>query len=134
MTSPTDSIDPPEALGEEPWAPAQRVGGANFEQTLVRLDEIVHLLEDGKIGLDEALERYEEGVGLLRRAYDMLQRAERKIELLTGLDSEGNPILRPMEDAASIILAQNATTVVSPSARREKKGPRTRRGNEAESP
>ena len=27
----------------------------SFEQTLGRLEEIVHLLEEGKIGLDEAL-------------------------------------------------------------------------------
>lgn len=103
MVSPTDSTAPPEAS----WEDAS--GGANFEQTLTRLEEIVHLLEDGKIGLDDALARYEEGVGLLRKAYEMLQRAERKIELLTGLDSEGNPILRPIEDAASFSLAHGAT-------------------------
>ena len=95
MASSPDSTAPPEA------SPESASSGANFEETLARLEDIVRLLEDGKIGLDEALARYEEGVGLLRGAYEMLQRAERKIELLTGLDSEGNPILRPMEDAAS---------------------------------
>ena len=75
----------------------------SFEQTLGRLEEIVHLLEEGKIGLDEALGRYEEGVGLLRKAYELLEKAQRRISLLSGVDSEGNPILRPMEDAASFI-------------------------------
>jgi exodeoxyribonuclease VII small subunit len=84
-------------------------GSPSFEQTLARLEEIVHLLEDGKIGLDAALGCYEEGVGLLRKAYEMLERAERKISLLTGVDSEGNPVLRPMEDAASFSPAREAS-------------------------
>ena len=79
----------------------------SFEQTLGRLEEIVHLLEEGKIGLDEALGRYEEGVGLLRKAYELLEKAQRRISLLSGVDSEGNPILRPMEDAASFSLERD---------------------------
>ncbi len=124
MASSPDSVDPPKAECEAPGAPAQWVGSVSFEQTLVRLEEIVRLLEDGKIGLDEALSRYEEGVGLLRRAYDMLQRAERKIELLTGLDSEGNPILRSMEDAASFPSAKDIAAPVSTPTRRGKGRPR----------
>ncbi len=77
-----------------------------FEQTLGRLEEIVYLLEEGKIGLDEALGRYEEGVALLRKAYELLEKAERRISLLSGVDSEGNPILRPIEDAASFSVEQ----------------------------
>jgi len=74
-----------------------------------RLEEIVHLLEDGKIGLDDALGRYEEGVGLLRKAYEMLEKTERRIALLTGFDSEGNPVLRPLEDTASYSSAADAS-------------------------
>jgi exodeoxyribonuclease VII small subunit len=114
MASSPDSIDPPNASADE------NAGGANFEQTLARLEVIVHQLEDGKIGLDEALGRYEEGVGLLRTAYDMLQRADRKIALLTGLDAEGNPILRPMEDSASFSSEMNATVQGPVSSRRER--------------
>jgi len=124
MASKPDSIDPPEASCDEP------ASGASFEQTLARLEEIVHLLEDGKIGLDEALGRYEEGVGLLRSAYEMLERAERKITLLTGLDAEGNPILRPMEDAASFSLASDASGQEPP--KRERSGTRRRRAGDIE--
>ena len=56
----------------------------SFEHTLGRLEEIVRLLEEGKIGLDEALARYEEGVGLLRKAYELLEGAQRRISLLSG--------------------------------------------------
>jgi exodeoxyribonuclease VII small subunit len=73
----------------------------SFEQSLKRLEEIVHLLEEGDLGLNEALERYEEGVVLLRQSYDLLQRAERKIELLSGVDAEGNPVTQPFDDTAT---------------------------------
>ena len=82
------SRDPP---GEQP----------SFEQTLKRLEEIVHTLEEGELGLSEALERYEEGVKLLRQSYELLQRAERRIELLSGVDAEGNPITQPFDDTAT---------------------------------
>ena len=91
-----------------------------FEQTLGRLEEIVYLLEEGKIGLDEALGRYEEGVGLLRKAYELLEKAERRISLLSGVDSEGNPILRPMEDAASFSLEKEITGSAPTTSAREK--------------
>ena len=84
---------------------------------MTRLEEIVRLLEDGKAGLDDALGRYEEGVGLLRQAYEMLEKAERKITLLTGIDSDGNPILRPMEDTASFPLAENANPATASSGK-----------------
>lgn len=77
-------------------------GQLTFEQALERLDEIVHSLEAGKIGLNESLERYEEGVKLLRQSYELLQRAERKIELLSGIDAEGNPVTQPFDDTATI--------------------------------
>ena len=75
--------------------------GPGFEESLSRLEEIVHLLEEGEIGLNEALARYEEGVKLLRRSYGSLERVERKIELLSGVDAEGNPVTQPFDDEAT---------------------------------
>ncbi|MBN2476735.1 MAG: exodeoxyribonuclease VII small subunit [Pirellulales bacterium] len=66
-----------------------------FEEALARLEGIVYLLEDGDIGLNESLTRYEEGVRILRQAYELLQHVERRIELLSGVDADGNPIVRP---------------------------------------
>ncbi len=74
--------------------------GPSFEEALEQLEGIVHQLEEGEIGLDESLEQYEKGVKLLRRCYDLLHRAERRIELLSGVDAEGNPISSPMDDPA----------------------------------
>lgn len=82
----------------------------NFEQSLKRLEEIVHALEDGNLGLNAALEQYEEGAKLLRQSYDLLQRAERKIELLSGVDAEGNPIAAPFDDTATFDRREPAKT------------------------
>ena len=64
-----------------------------FEQSLAALEGIVHELEDGQTGLEVALERYEEGVKLLKRCYSQLNQAEQRILQLTGVDAEGKPLL-----------------------------------------
>ena len=43
-----------------------------------------------ELGLGESLACYEEGVKLLKLCYNLLEQAERKIELLSGVDAEGN--------------------------------------------
>ncbi len=73
----------------------------SFETALARIEAIVHDLEDGKVGLAEALERYEEGVKLMRQCHNLLQKAERRIEILTGVDAAGNPVTQPFDDTAS---------------------------------
>ena len=50
---------------------------------------------------ERGLGAYEEGVKLLRQSYELLQRAERRIELLSGVDAEGNPVTQPFDDTAT---------------------------------
>ena len=82
--------------------PTKTTDAPTFEQALERLEAIVHRLEDGQLGLDEALGQYEEGVGLLRRSYELLKKAERRIEILTAVDSEGGPTTEPFDDQATV--------------------------------
>jgi exodeoxyribonuclease VII small subunit len=72
-----------------------------FEQALAELDRIVRELEDGKVGLEESLARYEQGVALLKKCYGQLRRAELRIQELVGIDEQGNPITKPFQHAAS---------------------------------
>ena len=51
--------------------------------------------------MDEALQGYEKGVKLLRRCYGLLEGAERRIEMLTGLDANGNPLTATFDDQAT---------------------------------
>ncbi|WP_237228076.1 exodeoxyribonuclease VII small subunit [Rubinisphaera sp. JC750] len=73
-----------------------------FEESLEQLQTIVQQLEDGSLGLEEALLQYEQGTSLLRRCYQILQTAEQKIELLTGMDAEGNPECEPFDGSATL--------------------------------
>lgn len=79
--------------------PEDQAGQLTFEQALAAMDSIVRDLEEGRLGLDESLARYERGVKLLRQCHEQLQQAERRIELLSGVDADGNPITTPLEDA-----------------------------------
>ncbi len=74
----------------------------SFEQSLVELEKIVRDLEDGQTGLEDALRRYEQGVGLLKHCYGKLRCAEQRIIELTGRDEAGNAVTRPFEHTASI--------------------------------
>lgn len=78
-----------------------------FEQALAELERIVHDLEEGETGLEESLARYERGIGLLKRCYGQLQRAEQQILLVSGTDGEGQPDLKPFEHTATVELAKN---------------------------
>ena len=71
----------------------------SFEEALERLERIVVELEEGSSGLGESLKRFEEGVKLLGHCHDTLQNAQRKIELVTGVDAQGNPISVPLDDS-----------------------------------
>ena len=81
------------AAGEGPGAE-----GPGFDESLARLEEIAAELEEGSIALETALQMYEEGVGLLRRCSGLLGGAQRRIELLSGFDADGNPVTTPLED------------------------------------
>lgn len=72
---------------------------ASFEESLEELEKIVAELESGKLGLSDALARYEQGVKHLKACQQLLERAERKIELLSGVDADGNPITQPFDEA-----------------------------------
>ena len=65
--------------------PRGRDGKArNFEEKLGRLEELSAALKDGDIPLEDALKKFEEGVGLARTLEKELSRIERRIEVLVN--------------------------------------------------
>ncbi|MBC7346799.1 MAG: exodeoxyribonuclease VII small subunit [Clostridia bacterium] len=56
--------------------------GLTFEEAMKRLEAIVRHLEGGELPLEEALTKFEEGVGLVRYCRERLAAAERRLELL----------------------------------------------------
>ena len=81
------SVVPPETSPE----------GTSFEESTRRLAQIVTELEGGDLPLERSLSLFEEGVRLARAAQDRLDKAERRVEELLGLDEHGRPILRDLE-------------------------------------
>jgi exodeoxyribonuclease VII small subunit len=79
-----------------------------FEQALAELEAILRELEDGTTSLEDALARYERGVGLLRHCYAQLRDAEQKVKLLAGLTDDGGADLKPFEHVPAIEAAKAA--------------------------
>jgi exodeoxyribonuclease VII small subunit len=88
----------------------------SFEDSLLALERLVRELEDGRLGLDEALDRYERGVNLIKRCHNQLRQAEQRILQLTGVDENNQPLLQPFKHEAT------AVTKAEPLRRARKKG------------
>jgi exodeoxyribonuclease VII small subunit len=71
---------------------------SSFEESLEKLEQVIRQLEDGRLGLSESLAQYEEGVRYLKHCHRALAMAERKIELLTSVDEDGNAKTEPFDD------------------------------------
>ena len=65
----------------------------SFEKALERLGEVVAELEAGKVGLDESLKLYEEGMKLVRLCNEKLDSAEQRVMTVrpAGDDVEVKP-------------------------------------------
>jgi exodeoxyribonuclease VII small subunit len=56
----------------------------DFEKELESLERSVDLLERGNLGLEEAILQYESGCRSLKKCYQVLENARKRIEILTG--------------------------------------------------
>ena len=53
-----------------------------FEEALNNLERIAEQIEQGKIGLEESITKYEEGMAMVKQCRDILAKAEQKIQKL----------------------------------------------------
>lgn len=53
-----------------------------FEDALGQLEEIVDTLSKGKLSLDEAMQKFEEGIRLFRFCDEKLRSAEQRVSVL----------------------------------------------------
>jgi exodeoxyribonuclease VII small subunit len=54
----------------------------DFETSLKELEEIVEQLETSDLALDETLAKYEKGIKIYKQCYQILEKAEKKINIL----------------------------------------------------
>ena len=55
----------------------------NFETSLEKLEELVGSLENGELSLDESIDQFENGIKLYKSCRDLLDKAEKKVNVLT---------------------------------------------------
>jgi exodeoxyribonuclease VII small subunit len=70
--------------------------GNEFEKAFQQLESIVKRLESEELPLDEALQLFEQGIGLSRFCNQKLEEVEKKIELILA-DAKGQPRTEPFE-------------------------------------
>ena len=54
-----------------------------FEEALAKLEKIVTDVEQGKVPLEESIDKYENGMKLIKHCRDILEQAEKRIETIT---------------------------------------------------
>lgn len=79
------------AAGEDP----------SFEEAMEDLETLVRRLEQGGGALEQALSDYSLAIGLLKSCNGRLEAAERRVEILCGVDAQGNPVTRPVVESES---------------------------------
>lgn len=70
----------------------------SFEDSLAEVERVVRLLEGGTPDLADALTEYETAIKHLRNCQKWLTTAKQKVELLTGVTEEGEPITTPFDE------------------------------------
>ena len=59
-----------------------------FEQALQKLEKIVTEIEQGKVSLEESIDKYAEGQELIKQCRAILDTAEKKIQLLAKAEGD----------------------------------------------
>ena len=67
-----------------------------FEQSMKKLEQIVQELESGDLPLEEAMQKFEEGINLSKLCSEKLDETEKKITLLLQ-DQKGNVSEKPFK-------------------------------------
>jgi len=79
----------------------------SFEDSLKRLEAIAREIEEGRIGLEESIARYEEGMKLVLDCRGILTQAEQRIRMLQPTP-DGDLETRPFEPGDDAEVADDA--------------------------
>lgn len=67
-------------------------GKVQYDDVVKRLEAIVASLEGGELSLEDSLERFAEGINLVKQGEGLLSDAEKRIEQLLTEDGQTAPI------------------------------------------
>jgi exodeoxyribonuclease VII small subunit len=60
----------------------------SFEEAIKELTGIVSGIEQGRISLQDSLQQYERGMALIKHCRGILEKAEKRIEKISGTETE----------------------------------------------
>ncbi len=83
-----------ESMTSEKTPASEGVGAPSFDARLERLEAIVTELEEAGLPLEPAIERYQEGIELLRQCHGVLRGFQKQVEELTR---DAEDALRPFD-------------------------------------
>lgn len=69
-----------------------------FEDQLERLEEIVGSLEDENVGLEKALDLFEDGMKLAKSCRARLEEVEKRVQQLLETEKGDDPATAPLDD------------------------------------
>lgn len=78
---------------------AETTEPVKFDDILARLRVLVEQLEGGSLSLEDGLRSFEEGMDLCRRGAEVLDKAEKRVEVLLST-AGGTPRTAPLDAAA----------------------------------
>ena len=81
---------PRKAEDESKIQPAERAE-PSFDENLAALEEIVALLDQQTLGLEPALEKYRDGVALVKKCQGILTSFQKQVEELSTEDGSTRP-------------------------------------------
>lgn len=92
----------------------------DFESALAEVQKVVEQLEGGELGLSESLVQYERGIEKIKLCHQVLERAEKRIAVLTSVDEDGTASIEPVDTSggATPPLTQDPRTSERPRARK----------------
>ena len=61
----------------------------SFEEALENLERIVSEIESGRVPLEESIEKYAQGIALVKQCRVILDSAEKKIQMLADREGKG---------------------------------------------
>ncbi|MGB7159866.1 MAG: exodeoxyribonuclease VII small subunit [Tepidisphaeraceae bacterium] len=82
-------------------AKKQHAPPKTFEEALAELEQILTDIENGEVGLEESLVKYERGNFLIGHCRGVLNRAEKQIELLSKA-ADGELEAQPLNEDETI--------------------------------
>ena len=89
---------------------------SEYGEVVEKLQGIVEALEKGELSLEESLDRFSEGIALVKKGEALLAEAEKRVEQLLSEDGRSAPLKLPEEGRPGTAVA---TPMASKAVRRQ---------------